>query len=496
MDASPVPLRLTRTVLATAAVSTAALGISQILPSFTAPQVVPWRQPTGWFMLFGGLVLAASAWRCVRPFACRWAFWRWLLSGMVIVYAATVLTVGGAAWARYVFRALAVGWVVMLTILSQARPLGDRAWVMRRCLKVVDVVAANVALFLVLGELSLRAYAAWSGHSLLISSGMEAFRLAPNRNYGDLLSTNRHGYPSREFEPAKRPGVFRIAALGDSFAVGVVRQDYNYLTLLETLRPNTEVYNFGVAGIGPQEYYEILQAEIWPYTPDLVLVSFFVGNDVRESMQLNVKLLGAKRRRMHPEGFGLYVFAQRAWRLTAEWFSHRESPPTGDRVTQPYTLLSMSRATHLQIEARRLDVCRPSRAQSLEKHWGHSLTYLDKIIDACRRRQVPVAVVLIPDEFQVNPVLLEEVLQTSQVPREDVDLDLPQRRLRAFLAEKEVPYLDLKPVFAGVADTYRPRDTHWNERGNRLAAEQIAAWLGSLDGSESLTASFPGRSRH
>jgi hypothetical protein len=40
-----------------------------------------------------------------------------------------------------------------------------------------------------------------------------------------------------------------------------------------------------------------------------------------------------------------------------------------------------------------------------------------------------------------------------------------------------VPCLDLQPAFAATPDTYAPRDTHWNARGNRLAAEHIAAWL-------------------
>jgi hypothetical protein len=476
MLAFRLPVHLTQFLLTGAALTAVIGAIAQVGPSLTASEVVPWRQPTGWFLFLCGLVLACTAWRCAEPVVCQLAFWRWLLSGLILLYALTVLTVGGSASARYVFRALSLGWVVAVARLSLRSHAGwTRAE--RRCWRYLDLAATNVALFLLLGELSLRAYAAWSGQSLLVQSGMEAYRLAPHRNYGGLLFTNSLGYASREFERDNRPGVRRIAALGDSFAVGVVHQEQNYLTVLETLLPDTEVYNFGVAGIGPREYYEILQSEVWPFSPDLVLVSFFVGNDVLDSMHLSVKATGAKRRRMHPESLSLYVFAQRAWRLGREYYRRWQATPGWERLQQAYEVPGLSLEAHLQVEQRRLDVCRLSQVPALEPRWEHALASLDKIILACRKRGVTVAVVLIPDEFQVNSALLEEVLQFSQVPRADVDLDLPQRRLMDFCAERQVRCLDLKLAFVGVPETYRPRDTHWNERGNRLAAEQIGQWL-------------------
>jgi hypothetical protein len=40
-----------------------------------------------------------------------------------------------------------------------------------------------------------------------------------------------------------------------------------------------------------------------------------------------------------------------------------------------------------------------------------------------------------------------------------------------------VPCLDVLDAFRGAPDTYAPRDTHWNVRGNRLAAARLADWL-------------------
>ena len=92
------------------------------------------------------------------------------------------------------------------------------------------------------------------GGSLLVSSTLDAHRLTPGRDYGDGLRGNSLGYPGREFRCAKGQGVCRIAALGDSFALGpAVPFTDNYLTQLEKTLPGVEVYNFGVSGAGPGE---------------------------------------------------------------------------------------------------------------------------------------------------------------------------------------------------------------------------------------------------
>jgi hypothetical protein len=85
--------------------------------------------------------------------------------------------------------------------------------------------------------------------------------------------------------------------------------------------------------------------------------------------------------------------------------------------------------------------------------------------------------VLIPDELQVNPEVRDEALKEAGARSEEVDLELPQRRLVAFFEKREVACLDLLPLLKKHPHSYAVRDTHWNAEGNRLAAEAIAAWL-------------------
>src|SRR5262249_34779500 len=78
---------------------------------------------------------------------------------------------------------------------------------------------------------------------------------------------------------------------------------------------------------------------------------------------------------------------------------------------------------------------------------------------------------------QVNPRVLNQAARDASLDLGAIALDRPQRRLLEFLQQQQVPCLDLLAAFTGEPDTYAVCDTHWNERGNHLAAEVIALWL-------------------
>jgi hypothetical protein len=398
-------------------------------------------------------------------------FGRRLFTGIVIAYVCTSLTVGGTSAARTVFYGLAAAWCVCLgfRFLVCPRPPSQEGASWIRWGRRFELVVTNLVFTLVLAELVLRAYAALSEVSLLLNDTLDAYRLVPGRDYGGGLRGNRLGYPGREFEPQKCPGVYRIAALGDSFAVGpAVPFADNYLSLLENALPDTEVYNFGVSGAGPREYHAILRRDVWTFSPNLVLVSIFIGNDITETM--------ATPRRLDPRQHALYLLLTRAGRLAQE--QRRVDQTRPDSASEERPLRSLSAESFREVEARRLAVCSDPPPPSVEKKWRQALGHLDRIVADCRGRRTPVAFVLIPDEFQVNPAVLAEALRKASLQRSDLDLDAPQRRLADFCAQRGVPCLDLLRAFREQPHaTYAPRDTHWNSVGNRLAASELASWL-------------------
>ena len=58
----------------------------------------------------------------------------------------------------------------------------------------------------------------------------------------------------------------------------------------------------------------------------------------------------------------------------------------------------------------------------MEKKWQRALAHLERVVLDCRGHGVNLAVVLIPDEFQVNPAVLARPVEDSGEPRKPTSL--------------------------------------------------------------------------
>jgi len=307
---------------------------------------------------------------------------------------------------------------------------------------------------------------------------------------------NSRSFRTREYPVARQPGAYRVVALGDSFTVGAGNYGDAWPALLEgelgrRLHRPIEVFALGVPGVGPRFELRLWELERDLLLPDLVVLGFFVGNDftddqtaVRSDTRLTALLQASYSARL----------ARNLYRL----WSHRAGTASGDAPTSPARRggfevptddperLTFSREEHLAIEAERLEIClrdNASRLRALASDVANVLARLDAEV---RRTGAEFVVMLIPDEYQVNETLRREVAATLQIPRQALDLDAPQRVLGGLLAAAGVRHLDLLAAFreAGRNQTlYYPRNTHWNDAGNALAARLLAAYLAPAAGS-------------
>ena len=104
---------------------------------------------------------------------------------------------------------------------------------------------------------------------------------------------------------------------------------------------------------------------------------------------------------------------------------------------------------------------------------------LERMRRECEGR--PFGVLLIPDEFQVEDALWAE-LELPHLERER-----PQQLLLRELGRLGIATCDLlprlravEPLADGRRHLYHLRDTHWNTRGNRVAAEALAGFVREL----------------
>jgi hypothetical protein len=109
------------------------------------------------------------------------------------------------------------------------------------------------------------------------------FRLRPNLDTWFKLTrlrTNSHGLRYRELDPAKPPGVIRVAVMGSSFTLpaGVELEDAFHARLERRFDPegsgNVQFVNFSVGAFHPAQNLAVLEGLASDYDPDLVLFCF------------------------------------------------------------------------------------------------------------------------------------------------------------------------------------------------------------------------------
>jgi hypothetical protein len=410
-----------------------------------------------------------------------WA-WVWTIDPPTLVYDAELAFAGAAAaWAA------AVAW-------SARRPDRPRP----RWLRVVEIVLLEIAVCAVLLEVGLRAARAASGSPLLATSrtDLDAWIRAHRRTPG----TFHFGFPINadgmvDVEPAEvlRHG-HRVVCVGDSFSVAVVPHHLHYTSVAEGHFDDLEVYNLGVVDSGPREYRRLLELHGLALRPDLVVVALFLGNDIRDAQRTDAGTFTAWTDR---DEILILQVPRRAWALAHERASgtalaktgpgteefglstgerlspaevERRLPWIADPVQEPPTL-SVERFAY--VETTRAEITLPEKAGEYREF----LDALERLHAAAG--DIPLAVLLVPDEFQVEEAPWKDVEWVGIAAR--ADRELPQKIVGAWLEQRRIPYVDLLPLLRaaprladGGRHVYHARDTHWNARGNRIAGEALA----------------------
>jgi SGNH hydrolase-like domain, acetyltransferase AlgX len=342
-------------------------------------------------------------------------------------------------------------------------------------LLVLGRIAGITILTFILGEVSLRVYDYFQPSYIFYNeSYIESFRGKPFASYGKFR-LNSLGFRGKEFTPKPAHG-FRIVALGDSFAFGVVPYDANYLTLIEASlqksHPNVDLLNMGIVKTGPSDYWGLLKDEGLSYEPDLVLLSFFIGNDFSDAF-----FAGTRRRRLYEFSY----VATLIYRASTVARSYRGPLTRAAYFNYCDDCATMTEERFLRVERGRSKMYIKGYKR-FSRSVDSAMTYLEKIKALCKERGVQLVVVLIPDELQINRDLQKTVRAKfhPHVADNDWDPALPNRTLAARLSKAGIDTIDLYDSFAATGAQkrlYKPRDTHWNIAGNQLAANVVAVHL-------------------
>lgn len=304
---------------------------------------------------------------------------------------------------------------------------------------------------------------------------------------------------------AKPPGTFRIAVLGDSFTEAVqVPQAENFCSVMEgALRQcavrggaKPEVINFGVTGYGTLQELLQLRRQVWQYSPDMVVLAFYPGNDVPDNVKAlspaawprpyaylddgQVRIDNSFRQSLQPASgdpaeYNLrhaYLYHLRLYRI----FHRLEFLWWNDILGGP--IFHITRGNH----ADESEPLLPPQSQ----HWRDAWTITEKLLGQMSREVAAhgarFLVVVLSDSYQVypDPARRAELLRMLGV----ADPFYVNHRLKAIGEREGVQMLNLGEPFQRYAEAHRVflhgfRNFdlgfgHWNAAGHALAGKMIA----------------------
>ena len=314
--------------------------------------------------------------------------------------------------------------------------------------------------------------------------------------FNHAVLINKLGYRNREFDVEKKNGVLRILIVGDSFTFGHgAADDDTYSSQLEKFLQkdfkNIEVINAGHASsFSPDSYYLYLKNLGVKLKPNLVIVGFFIFNDITDLKETIWE-------KVDSDGLPL--------KIASAWQKVNEENMLEFRKSKPRYRIPIFKNSHL-----------------FQLIYSHKQSFFDKFInffdknpgfnpekesmaiyDACiflnecfekkykdeweRTKKVIMATKKLLDDSGISLLMVliptkEQLINNGccgwQDLGEEEKLSI-NKRLKEFFKENQISYLDLYFNFKGksIKNLYYEKDAHWTLEGNLVAAEAIYQYL-------------------
>ena len=318
-----------------------------------------------------------------------------------------------------------------------------------------------------------------------------------------FVAINANGQRDAERTLEKPAGAYRVAVLGDSMVEArQVPLEQTFAQVMERHLSRcagraVEVLNFGVPGYGTAQELLQLRSRVWPYRPDLVLLTAYLGNDLWDNLR-SLDPLSPDRRP--------FLVRQGTDFVLDDSFEHRLPSPWRARVRAALAdVMNASRLLQL-VNHVRVAVRSPRAVDPVSASGGPPAGYLDRwpylepnhpahveawlttegLIGELRieveRRGAPFLLLYLPmvAETDPDPARREEFRQSLGA---DGRIDYPRNRVASLARSAGIPLLDPtltlldfatseKSYVNGFSNT-APNTGHLNESGHRIVGDFV-----------------------
>lgn len=342
--------------------------------------------------------------------------------------------------------------------------------------------------------------------------------LKPNTTTTHIANTFEFSYPVRinslgyrmdEFNIEKLPDEYRILMLGDSMTFGygvgeqhnipsIVKESLNnYLKENGITDKNIQVINAGFADWrSPDTYYLYLKKEGLKLKPDLVIVNYLINNDVAD---LDETVWEKKDENGLPEKItskvsyvdGDYTRLKKQYqnwkyyfpvlRNSHLWvlFSTAMETKSPEVVVKIKNTLGIKDKLPLVSEEENYNcLFRKDCSQRMDELFNEFFSVVKATSNIANQNNIPLIAVLLPANPQVTDVAKKLGEDTTTNEKVFSSLE-PQNRIKTFLTEKEIKYIDPLPYVTdkNAEKYYYPKDGHPTEEGYAKLSQSIVDFL-------------------
>ena len=312
---------------------------------------------------------------------------------------------------------------------------------------------------------------------------------------------NGLGLREREIPATKPASERRVLVLGDSFVQGVEVNVEHTLTRrleerLQSAGQPATVINAGVAGFSTDQELLLLDNLGWSLQPDVVVLVFYLGNDVTENSS-DLTKLRKPHFRLTPDGRLEQGSVPPAALESGDIWSwlRRESRAVSvfdtGVVPKLRSVPGIGRLFVLPVETAGpepigagpggSDVYRAELNETWQTAWRLTDRLLARISERTRSRNVPFLLVGAPSKWEVYPDDWQALLRQNDLPFTGWDLDGPENRLATTASQLNVRYVPARPRLRAASNTpqrqYFRNDVHWTPAGHNTMAELISEAL-------------------